>query len=136
MAHRRTFAFLYLPALLLALTACSAEVAATTPPPAAKDGWLTLQLITPRTDDGAVQFNVTGPAIDSVSVVTYNGFATVNAGAANLVVTGQVGNGDVARVHVPDVSLAAAYHATVSAAAARQTYALQPLDGYRAVLVR
>ena len=122
---------------LLALAACSSQSATTptTPPPASTGGWLTLQLATPRTDDGAVQFNVSGPAIDSVKVVDYDGFATINDGSADLLVTGAVCSGDVARIFVPDLSLTSQYRASVSAAA-RATYALQALDGYRAVLVR
>lgn len=83
-----------------------------------------------------MQFSVSGPAIDSVKIVSYDGFATINNGTANLIVTGRVGNGDVARVFVPDLSLTSQYQASVAAAAARGTYALQVLDGYRAVLVR
>ena len=133
---RRTFAKL-VPLVLFALAACnSSSILPTTPPPAPTGGWLTLQLATPRTDDGAVQFSVSGPAIDSVKIVSYDGFATIDNGNANLIVTGQVGNGDVARIFVPDLSHTSQYQATVAAAAVRGTYVLQALDGYRAVLVR
>jgi hypothetical protein len=134
---RNTFCKL-VPLTLFVLAACSSNSATvpTTPPPAPTGGWLTVQLTTPRSDDGAVQFSVTGPAIDSVKIVSYDGFATIDNGTANLIVTGQVGNGDIARVFVPDLSLTLQYQATVAAAAARGTYALQALDGYRAVLVR
>ena len=126
------------PLALFALAACSSSSATTTttPPPPPTGGWLTLQLSTPRTDDGAVQFSVSGPAIDSVKLVSYDGFATIDNGTANLIVTGQVGNGDIARVFVPDLSLTSQYRASIAAAAARGTYALQALDGYRVVLVR
>jgi hypothetical protein len=126
------------PLALFALAACSSNstTAPTATPPGPTGGWLTLQLTTPRTNDGAVQFSVTGPAIDSVKIVTYDGFATIDNGTANLIVTGQVGNGDIARVFVPDLSLTSQYQASVAAAAVRGTYALQALDGYRAVLVR
>ena len=125
------------PLVLFALAGCSSSAnLPTTPPPGPTGGWLTLQLSTPRTDDGAVQFSVSGPAIDRVKIVSYDGFAAIDAGSANLLVTGVVGNGDVARVFVPDLSHTSQYRATVAAAAARGTYALQVLDGYRAVLVR
>ena len=137
MIHPRAIVQLMVPAMLLALAACSpAAVAVTTPPPGPTGGWLTLQLTTPRSDDGAVQFSVTGPGVDSVRILSYNGFATVDASGANLVVTGQVTSGDIARVHVTDLTFTTSFQATVAAAAARQSYDLQSLDGYRAVLVR
>jgi hypothetical protein len=126
------------PLILFALVACSSNSATTptTPPPGPSGGWLTLQLTTPRTDDGAVQFSISGPVIDSVRILSYDGFATIDSGIANLLVTGAIGNGDIARVFVPDLSQTSQYRATVAAVAARSTYALQALDGYRAVLVR
>jgi hypothetical protein len=102
----------------------------------ATPGWLTVQLDTPRADDGAVQFLVSGPAIDSVKAVGYDGYAALVNGEANLLVTGALTSGTVAQVHVPDVARSAEYHASIVAAAARATYALQDLSGYRAVLVR
>lgn len=138
MSFRRNLVCSVFPLALLALAACSSGTATglTTPPPAPTGGWLTLQLATPHSDDGAVQFSVSGPAIDSVKLVSYDGFATIDNGTANLIVTGQVGNGDIARVFVPDLSLTSQYQASVAAAAVRGTYALQSLDGYRVVLVR
>ena len=127
------------PAFVLVLAACGSSASSTTappPPPVQTDGWLTLQLTSPTGNDGAVQFAVTGPGIDSVKIVGYDGFATTDNGVANLLVTGEIGNGDIARIHVPDVSLTLQYHATVAAAAARGTYNLQLLDGYRATLIR
>lgn len=134
----RTLARVLAPAALCFAAACSSDAAtgATTPPPAQTGGWLTLQLVTPNSDDGAAQFSVRGPAIDSVKLLGYDGFATIESGSANLVVTGLVGSGNVAQVHVPDLSLASEYQASIDAAAARQTYVLQSLTGYRAVLVR
>jgi hypothetical protein len=138
MSFRRNPVCSVFPLALFALAACSSGTATgpTTPPPAPTGGWLTLQLATPHSDDGAVQFSVSGPAIDSVKLVSYDGFATIDNGTANLIVTGQVGNGDIARVFVPDLSLTSQYQASVAAAAVRGTYALQSLDGYRVVLVR
>ncbi|HEY3933833.1 MAG TPA: hypothetical protein VGL65_04380 [Gemmatimonadales bacterium] len=134
----RTLVRVIAPVALCFAAACSSDAAtgATTPPPTATGGWLTLQLVTPNFNDGAAQFSVRGPAIDSVKPVGYDGFATIESGTANLVVTGLIGNGNVAQVHVPDLTLASEYQASIDAAAARQTYVLQSLDGYRAVLVR
>jgi hypothetical protein len=126
-----------LPLMLLGLAACRSEAendsGSITPPPSTTpvSGYLSVKLTTPRTDDGAVQVAVSGPQIDSVKLVSYNGFATTDGIVANLVVTGAVTSGEIARVYVSDVGRASAYSATVSAAAARQTYALQSLDGYQ-----
>ncbi len=129
---------LLLVSAVLLLGACSSEsaTAPTTPPAGPTGGWLTVQLTTPSTNDGAVQFSVTGPAIDSVKLVGYDGFDANNGSEVDFVATGTITSGDVARIYVPDLSKTAAYLASVSAAAARDTYALQALDGYSAVLVR
>ena len=124
-------------ASVMLLAACSSQVSTAPSTPAGPTGgWLTVQLTTPRTDDGAVQLSVTGPAIDSVTIVSYDGFATRGATETDLVATGNITSGDVARIHVPDLSRTTEYHASVSAAASRDSFALQLLDGYRAVLVR
>ncbi len=138
MKSRRIVVAALLTVTLLALGACSSDQATgtVTPPPAPTGGWLTLQLASPTGNDGAVQFAVSGPAIDSVRIVSYDGFATIQDGTANLIVTGQVGNGDVAQIYVSDLTLTSQYQATVAAAAVRGTYAIQALDGYRAVLIR
>jgi hypothetical protein len=119
------------------LGACSSEgVTGPTPTPTPIGGWLTVQLSTPNANDGAVQFSVSGPSIDSVKLVSYDGFDSNTGTQVDLVATGDIKNGDVARVYVPDLSRTAEYHVDVSAAAARDTWALQDLAGYRAVLVR
>ena len=124
-------------ALTAMLGACSSEVATVpTAPSGPTGGWLTVQLTTPRSDDGAVQLSVSGPAIDSVKIVSYDGFESHTATQADLVATGNIVSGDMARIHVPDLSRTTEYHASVSAAAARDSYALQDLGGYRVVLVR
>ncbi len=122
---------------VLMLGGCS-SAAVTTPtvPSGPTGGWLTVQLTTPHTDDGAVQLSVSGPAIDSVKIVGYDGFESHSVTQADLVATGTISNGDIARIHVPDLSRTTQYNVSVSAAAARDSYALQELAGYRAVLVR
>lgn len=125
------------PAVIVLVTACGSQ-SPTVPetPPAPTGGWLTIQLTTPHTNDGAVQFSVSGPAIDSVALVGYDGYAVIANGAADLIVTGAVVAGDVARVYVSNLTQYGLYAASIAAAAARGTYQLQVLDGYRATLVR
>lgn len=130
----------FIPALVVAaLAACSTESTVGVPtstanPPTA--GWLTVKLTTPNTNDGAVQLALTGPAVDSVVIVGYDGFATRSDDAVDMVVVGQITSGDVARIHVPDTTLASEYQVTVSAAATRDSYQLQPTQGYDASVGR
>ena len=47
-------------------------------------GWLSVQLTTPNTDDGAVQLRITGPVIQDVMAESaYNGFGSAAAGVAD-----------------------------------------------------
>ena len=128
-------------AFALVTTACAGGSSVTlpttpAPPNTPTPGWLTIQLDTPRSDDGAVQFLVSGPAIDSARVVGYDGYSSVVPGEADLLVTGSIAGGTVAQIRIPDLARASEYRASVVAAAARSTYALQDLTGYRALLVR
>lgn len=128
-------------ATALVLMACGGDspTGPTTPTPqpvAAVAGVLTLELTTPNTNDGAVQFAVSGPAIDSIRAVGYDGLTTLLPGQAQAIVTGAIGEGTVARVYVHDIAKATDYRAWVVAAAARGTYQLQDVGNYRALLVR
>lgn len=100
-------------------------------------GWLTVQLTTPNTDDGALQLRITGPAVDSVVAESaYNGFGAAANGTADLVMAGAIATGNVARFRVADVNRASSYSVSVVAAAQSGSYALRNLSGYRAVIVR
>lgn len=137
--HRGGLSALLVTFLLVGCAGGNSVTGATTPPPAPsgpEGGWLTLQLTTPRSDDGAVQFYITGPGIDSVRVQGYDGYASATGTAGYLLVTGSIASGTVGLVHVPDLSRAVEYRATVTGAAARRTYVLQELAGYRGTLVR
>ena len=129
-----------LAALALLLAACGAQSPTSNtpvlPPVAAVSGWLTLQLTTPNSDDGAVQLVVSGPGVDSAKVLGYDGYAVVANTNANLIVTGIVTNGSIARIFVRDLAQTSNVRAMVLAAAVRGNYSLQNLSGYRAVLVR
>jgi hypothetical protein len=134
-AHRKLSALAFVG--VLSLGACSAGAATDSAAPAGPTGgWLTLQLTTPRTDDGAVQLSVSGPQVDSVKLAGYDGFDTNNGTQVDLVATGNITSGNIALIYVPDLSRTGEYHASVSAAASRDSYSLQTIDGYRAVLVR
>lgn len=137
--HARRHAIAAAAALLL--MACGGEsptgpTPPTNPPVTATAGVLTLELTTPNTNDGAVQFAVSGPAIDSVRALGYDGLTSVLPGQAQVIVTGAVAAGTVARVYVHDIAKATEYRAWVVAAAARSSYQLQDVASYRAALVR
>lgn len=124
-------------AIAAGLVACSSTDLPGDPviPPAGA-AWLSVQLATPRTDDGAVQLHITGPAIDSAAVAGYEGFATVTNGAADLIVTGPITSGTIARIRVADASRIAEYRGTVVAAATRATYVTRDVSTYRVTLTR
>jgi hypothetical protein len=137
---RRLFAFV---ALLGGLSACGASSPTSSDAdgitdPVATPGWLTVQLNSPYQDDGAVQFRITGPAIDSIAPTTaFDGFGTVTSGIADVVVTGTVTSGNVARFRVADVNRSAQYSVSVVAAAQLSTWELRALTGqYAATVVR
>lgn len=128
-------------AATILLAACGGEspTGPTNPTPqpiTAVAGVLTLELTSPNTNDGAVQFAVSGPAIDSVRAMGYDGLTSALPGQAQVIVTGSVANGTVARVYVHDIAKATEYRAWVVAAAVRSSYQLQDVASYRADLVR
>ncbi|HRP07505.1 MAG TPA: hypothetical protein PLL69_03365 [Gemmatimonadales bacterium] len=130
-----------LPMLASLLVACGATSTGpttgddTTPP--VTPGWLTIQFTTPNSDDGAVQLRVTGPALDSVVADSrYDGFGTASATVGDLVATGSIVTGNLARFRVPDVNRTSEYSVSVVAVAQKSTYALRSMSGYQAVIVR
>lgn len=134
---------LLLAPLLLLLAACGANTATgpdtgTTPPPQAPTpGWLTVQLTDPNIDDGALQLRVTGPALDTIAGdARYDGFGAVTNGVADLVVTGKIVSGNLARFRVADVNQASQYQVSLVAVVQEESYALRSTSGYRAVIVR
>lgn len=108
-----------------------------TPPPVlATAGVLTMELTTPNANDGAVQFAVSGPAVDSIRPIGYEGTTAALAGQSQAILTGALTTGAVARVYIRDIAKANEYRAWVVAAASRGNYQLQDVGNYRAVLVR
>lgn len=127
--------------VFLLLTACGASAPAgpdASEPVPATPGWLTVQLTTPYADDGALQLRVTGPSIDSIAPeAAYDGFGTVSAGVADVVITGTLADGNIARFRVSDVNRASQYGVSVVAAAQQTTYELRSnTNVYGAVIVR
>ena len=101
------------------------------PPPVPKPGALSATLVTPNANDGAVLFNIAGGPIDSITAGGPRLAGDTKSGSA-LLAMGSVQNGaQLALVWVPDVAKVGSYTASVVQAAARGTYALQSLSGYK-----
>lgn len=124
-------------ALAVLTTACASGSGPTTSTPSGNPGWLTVQLTTPNSDDGALQLAVSGPTIDSIAAASpYEGFGVATGSNAFVLVAGSVTSGNVVRFKVPDVDRASQYTVTVQAVAQRGTYALRPTGAYQATIVR
>jgi hypothetical protein len=86
-------------------------------------GALNLNLTTPNTDDGAVLFTLSGASVDSVVPVNDQVFfARSDPRTLQVIVTGSLQNGTIARIYVPDIRLAGRYTASVQQVAARGSY--------------
>ncbi len=133
---RRTFAMLAACFLVACGGSTPTGAAPIVPSSSAIAGFLTLELTTPNTNDGAIQFAVSGPSIDSIRTIGLDGATALLNGQAQTIVTGAIVPGALARVYVPDVHRASEYRAWVVAAAVRTTYQLQDVSAYRAALVR
>jgi hypothetical protein len=132
--HRRGLTFA---PLLMLLAACGGSSPTGSSGGDATPGWLSVELTTPNGDDGAVQLRITGPGVDSVVASSpYNGFGVASGSTADLVLTGAIQTGRVARFQVSDVSRASQYAVSVTAVAQRGSYALRATSGYQTAVVR
>lgn len=124
-------------AAILSGAACAGDSTGSGAP--AGSGTLILRLTTTRSDDGAVLFELSGPAIDSV--VTVNAslqLFTRRANDSTIVgaVVGAVTNGAVATLRVPDADAAAGYTARVLEVADHQHALRSALTGYALTVIR
>ena len=122
---RWTFA---MAAVLSLAAACSDDPTSGAP----RAGTLIVSLTSPHSDDGAMTFEVSGPAIDSAVAVnpSLRLFTRREGGSAVVgAVVGALANGAVVRLYVPNGS-AAGYTATVLEVADRQDILRASLAGY------
>ena len=99
---------------------------------------LSLRLATPHADDGAMLFAVSGPPIDSATAGNASlQLFTRRVGSATMVgvVVGELANGAVVTLQVPDVGAAAGYSARVLEIADRQDALRASLTGYTLAVV-
>jgi hypothetical protein len=116
-------------AALSAGAACSDDPTAG----ATQAGTVMLRLTTPRADDGAVMFEVSGPPIDTAIAVTASVrlFTRRTSGSTMVgVVVGEVTAGAVVTLRVPDVGAGPGYTARVLEVADRQNALRASLTGY------
>ena len=120
------------PLALLSLAASCGD-GGPTGPAGPVPGVLKIALTTPNADDGALLFTVSGGRISTVDAAAA-GYQIYTAQpdtlTTRILVTGDIGAGEVVRIHVPDTRSAAAYHATIAQAASRATFAQRVLAGY------
>lgn len=96
-------------------------------------GPLTLTLNTPNADDGAILFKVTGGVVDSISagVMVEDGSYAAVTGGTRVVVAGNITDGVLAHIWVPDVADAGNYAVTVEQVSIRTApYTQRTLTGY------
>ncbi|GEM_PF-989870 len=122
--------------LVASVSACGGGDSGTGPPPVTA-GEITLVLSGSGTTDGAMLFRITGGPVEAITPV--GALVTVGtpvAGGAQFraVITGTLGNGDIARIRVPDVA-AGNYSVVIEQVADGTTFALLDPAG-RAVTVR
>ena len=129
---------LFVVAALLAGAACAGDATGNGGPPGS--GTFILRLTTPHADDGAVLFELSGPAIDTV--VAANASLRLFTRRANnpstivCAIVGPVAGGVVATLRVPASDAAAAYSARVVEVADRQNVLRGSLAGYGLVVER
>jgi hypothetical protein len=85
-------------------------------------GALNVSISSPQRDDGALLLTVSGGPVDSVESVGFRIYSIRAPDSVKFIVTGSLGSGPVARIHIPDGRLASRYSAKVSQVAARASY--------------
>jgi hypothetical protein len=98
-------------------------------------GILNVTLSTPNTGDGAVLLTISGGPVDSVEAVGYAIYTARLGQTLRLIVTGDIGSGPIARIHIPDSRQASRYSATIGQVAARLTHAQRDPGPYSASLL-
>ena len=112
--------------LLVLLTACHSTV------PSAVPGTLTVHLASAGTNDGAMVLVVSGGPVQSIEAVgSYEVTSSTDEAGVHLMVVGNLAVGALVRLHVPDISRASEYIATIGQVADRTNFGLVDASGYR-----
>lgn len=120
-------------AVLVLLGACRAGDSAVSPQP----GTLTLTLTGGGSTDGAIVLTISGGAVTSVAgAAGYEVASNADVTGTHLMVVGNIANGKLATIEVPDISLAAGYVVSVSQVADRSSFALLDPGHYAVSIAR
>jgi len=104
--------------------------------PLVNPGPVDVVLASPRQDDGAIMFSLSGGVVDSVSSLGYGVYqGQIGPQAYRVIVSGDIVSGPVARLWLPDRNKLAPYTLSIEQVATRVTYQQQPSDGYLLRLV-
>jgi hypothetical protein len=98
-------------------------------------GALVVSVASPQHDDGALMLSVYGGPVDSVESVGFPIYSIHSADSVKLIVTGSLGSGAVARIHIPDGRQASRYSAKVTQVAARLSYSPRDPAAYSITLI-
>ena len=118
-------------AVLLAAAACSDS---TTPP---TPGVVTLSLVTPNADDGAMALVLTGPGITSIAsgsgaYAVY--WRVVSPTEARMIVVGDLSNGVLATAQMAEANRLSGYHVEILEVATRRDAVRASTAGYAITL--
>jgi hypothetical protein len=102
--------------------------------PSVVPGTLTVRLVTPYTDDGAILLDIAGPAPAAEIVAAAQG-AVVNSrsngNTTRVAVFGSLGSGALVRFSVPDVNVAQQFSAQVTEVSDRASALRASVTGYQ-----
>ena len=77
------------------------------PPPPAASGWISFNLETPAGEEGGVLLTITPPAIDAVEGLNgAEAYSASRGGYWRVLLAGDLVNGPLFRIRVPDVAVA------------------------------
>jgi hypothetical protein len=93
---------------------------------------LQVSLTSPYPDDGALLFTVTGGPVDSVEASGLTLYTSrPQPTTLQVILTGDVSSGNIARLHIPDAQLGRRYSVTLQQAAARGSYSQRDPASYQ-----
>ena len=102
--------------------------------PVAVPGTLTVRLVTPFNDDGAILLDITGPAPVTDIAAAAQGVvahARSNGNATRVAVFGSLGAGALVRFSVPDINAVQQYAVQVAEASDRASVLRSSVTGYQ-----